>query len=68
MWGTHFMSFRIRTKINYKGIILPYIEFVKIANTKYSYSNFYAENKGSRACLLVKGQAGQASSLPHLDN
>jgi len=33
-------------KINYKGIILPYIEFVKIAHTKYSYSNFYAENEG----------------------
>ena len=46
-------------KINYKGIILPYIDFVKERDTKYRTSNLFAEKQKGQACLLVKGQAGK---------
>lgn len=46
-------------KINYKGIILLYIDFVKERYTKYRISNLFAEKQKGQACLLVKGQAGK---------
>ena len=46
-------------KINYKGIILPYIDFVKERYTKYGIPNLFAEKQEGQACLLVKGQAGK---------
>lgn len=44
-------------KINYKSIILPYIDFVKANGTKYRTLNLFAEKQEGQACLLVKGQA-----------
>jgi hypothetical protein len=46
-------------KINYKGIILLYIDFAKERYTKYRISNLFAEKQKGQACLLVKGQAGK---------
>lgn len=46
-------------KINYKGIILLYIDFVKAGGTKYRFSSLFAEKQEGQACLLVKGQAGK---------